>query len=156
MVQSERHSERAKILLEEMWMEFFTRGAWQAKYAIFRVYFYRRMIKFCYHLPPVKSWLTSTDLGSRRFFAKSVRSKSFLRKPYLKNMSPEPFCYDDFSTDFIEFPLCRGCYTKSVNSESRLKYSHKKQTVWKLGPNGPLCWEPSYTRTHSSLPGIKM
>ena len=36
-------------------------------------------------------------------------------------MSPEPFYYDDFSTDFIEFPLRRGCYTKSVNSESRLK-----------------------------------
>ena len=78
-------------------------------------------MKFCYHLLPMISWLTSTDLGSRGFFAKSVRSKSFLRKPYLKNMSPEPFCYDDFSTGFIEFPLRKGCYTKSVNLESRLK-----------------------------------
>ena len=36
-------------------------------------------------------------------------------------MSPELFCYVNFSTDFIEFPLGRGCYTKSVSSESCLK-----------------------------------
>ena len=33
-------------------------------------------------------------------------------------------------------------------------HSHKKQIAWKHGPNWPhLCWEPSYARTHSSLPG---
>ena len=36
-------------------------------------------------------------------------------------MPPESFCYDDFLSDFIEFPLRRGCYAKSVSSESRLK-----------------------------------
>ena len=36
-------------------------------------------------------------------------------------MSPELFCYDDFSTDFIEFLLRRGCYAKSVSSENHLK-----------------------------------
>ena len=50
-----------------------------------------------------------------------VLTKSFLRKPYLRNMSPELFCYDDFSADFFEFPIRRGCYAKSVSSESRLK-----------------------------------
>ena len=52
------------------------------------------MIQFCYHWSPIKFWLTSTDLGSRGFLAKSARWKSFLRKLYLKNMSPEVFCYD--------------------------------------------------------------
>ena len=55
------------------------------------------------------------------YLAKSVRSKCFLRKPYLKNMSTEFFCNDDFSTNFIEFLLSKGCYAKSVSSESRLK-----------------------------------
>ena len=38
-------------------------------------------------------------------------------------------------------------------------HCHKKEIVWKHGWTGSsmhLCWEPSYTRTHSSLPGIKM
>ena len=79
------------------------------------------MIQYCYHWPPMKSWLTSTDLGSRGFFAKSVSSRSFLRKPYLKNMSPEFFCYGNFLTDFIKSSLRRGCHAKSVSSESHLK-----------------------------------
>ena len=69
----------------------------------------------------MKSSLTSTDLGGRGYSSTSVRSKSLLRKLYLKNLSPKLFCYDDFSTDFIEFPIRRGCYAKSVSSESLLK-----------------------------------
>ena len=46
------------------------------------------MIQFCYHRPSMKSWLTSTDLGSRGYLAKSVRSKSFLRKLHLKINPP--------------------------------------------------------------------
>ena len=78
-------------------MEFFTRGflTKPSQTCYIYSYTYCRMIKFCYHLPPMKSWLTSTDLGSRGFFAKSVGSKSFLRKAYLKNTSPEPIFYDD-------------------------------------------------------------
>ena len=79
------------------------------------------MIRFCHHLPPMKSWLTLTDLGGRSFFTKWFRSKSFSRKRYLKNISPKRFCYDDFSNDFNGFSLRRGCYIKSVNSESCLK-----------------------------------
>ena len=36
-------------------------------------------------------------------------------------MSPELFCYGDLSTNFIEFPLRRGCYATSISSESRSK-----------------------------------
>ena len=41
-------------------------------------------------------------------------------------MSPKLFYYDDFSTDLIKFPLRRGCYCKSVSSESRLKNGIRK------------------------------
>ena len=77
----------------------------------------------------MKSWITSTDLGNRGFLMKSVGSKYFLRKPYLKNMSPILFCYDNFSADFIKSLLHKGCYAKSVSSESRFKNS-----IWEFYP----------------------
>ena len=102
--------------------EFFRRGASQSQICYIYSYTYRRMIQFCYHLPPMKSWLALTDLRVRTFFAKSDRSKSFLRKPYLKNMSPKLFCYDVFSTGWLHrISSTKGCYAKSVSSESCLK-----------------------------------
>ena len=45
----------------------------------------------------MKSWLSSTDLEVGFFFLEVSQVKKFPKKTYLKNMSPEPFCYHDFS-----------------------------------------------------------
>ena len=52
------------------------------------------VLLFYYHWPQLKPWLTLTDLGYfPSIFSKSARSKSFLRKPYLKIMTPKLFYY---------------------------------------------------------------
>ena len=98
-------------------MEFFHTGSLTMSNLLYLELYLPQNDSILLPFNPMKSWLTLTDLGSRVFFAKSVRWKSFLRKRYVNNMSPELFCYVNFSTDFIKFPLGRG----SVSSESCLK-----------------------------------
>ena len=79
------------------------------------------MTQFCYHLPPMKSWLTLTDLGSRSFFRKVSQAKKLLKKIVFKKYVPKLSCYDDFSFNLLDFSLRRECHAKSVSSESCLK-----------------------------------
>ena len=55
------------------------------------VYTYHRMIKFCYYLLPMKSWLTSTALGSRVFFREVSQVKKLLKKTAFKKYVPWTF-----------------------------------------------------------------
>ena len=66
--------------------------------------------------------LTNFDwLGKYRVSRKISQVKKLPNKPYLKNMSPKRFCYDNFSTDFIEFTLRKECCAKTLCSETRIK-----------------------------------
>ena len=72
-------------------MEFFTRGTWPSQICYILSYTYRRMIKFCYHLSPMKPWLTLTDLGSRGFFREVSQVKKLLKKTVFKKYVPRTF-----------------------------------------------------------------
>ena len=61
--------------------------------------------------------------------------------------------YNLLHNEFGEQYLCILCMSHKFELSINLT-SHKKQIVWKHSTH--LCCEPSYTRTHSSLPGFKM
>ena len=76
----------------------------------------------------------------------------------------EPCNEQDEYAAAIVVPLFLRCLTSFFACPNRMRvatfqHSHKKQIVWKHGPNWPfyaVMLRTSYTRTHSSLLGIKM
>ena len=69
VVQSERHGEGLNVFLEDMWInhEIFHMGSLTKPKDT-----YHRMIQFCYHWQPMKSWLTSMTWEAGSF----LRSQS--------------------------------------------------------------------------------
>ena len=74
-----------------------------------------------------------------------------------KNIKTKPPCCSWKKDYEIVFVFKNQKPSKSLSTQ--LYHSLKKRIVWNTGRTGRsthLCWEPSWTRTHSSLPGIKM
>ena len=88
VLQSEHHGERAKILNHRF---FHTGSLTKPNMLYINVYTYHRMIKFCYYLLSMKSWLTSTALGSRVFFREVSQVKKLLKKTAFKKYVPWTF-----------------------------------------------------------------